>query len=62
VPGHRPQLLLTPLARTAFAEFLGSTLLAAAVVGSGIAATQLTDDVALHLFINAAITGAASWR
>jgi glycerol uptake facilitator-like aquaporin len=47
------------LARKAFAEFLGSVLLAATVVGSGIAATRLTDDVALQLFVNAAITGAA---
>lgn len=47
------------LARKAFAEFIGSALLAATVVGSGIAATRLTDDVALQLFVNAAITGAA---
>jgi len=47
------------LARKAFAEFLGSVLLAATVVGSGVAATRLTDDVALQLFVNAAITGAA---
>ena len=49
----------TALARKAFAELLGSALLAATVVGSGIAATRLTDDVALQLFVNAAITGAA---
>jgi glycerol uptake facilitator-like aquaporin len=47
------------LARKAFAEFLGSALLAATVVGSGIAATRLTNDRALQLFVNAAITGAA---
>lgn len=49
----------TLLARKALAELLGSALLAATVVGSGIAATRLTDDVALQLFVNAAITGAA---
>lgn len=49
---------MNPLARKAFAEFLGSLLLAATVVGSGIAATRLTQDEALQLFVNAAITGA----
>jgi arsenate reductase len=49
----------TLLARKAFAEFLGSALLAATVVGSGIAVTRLTDDVAQQLFVNAAITGTA---
>ncbi|MGQ0624671.1 MAG: aquaporin [Sporichthyaceae bacterium] len=47
------------LAREAFAEFIGSALLAATVVGSGIAATRLTEDIALQLLINAVITGAA---
>lgn len=47
------------IVRKTFAEFLGSALLAATVIGSGIAATRLTDDVALHLFINAVVTGAA---
>ncbi|WP_019874427.1 aquaporin [Sporichthya polymorpha] len=46
------------LARKAFAEFLGGALLAATVVGSGIAATRLTEDVALQLLTNAVITGA----
>jgi glycerol uptake facilitator-like aquaporin len=49
----------TLLARKAFAELLGSALLAATVVGSGISATRLTDDIALQLFVNAVITGAA---
>lgn len=62
MPDSRPELLLSVgalLARKAFAEFLGSAFLAATVVGSGIAATRLTDDVALQLLINALITGAA---
>lgn len=50
--------MLTGVARKALAEFVGSTLLAATVVGSGIAATRLTDDVALQLLVNALITGA----
>ncbi len=46
------------LLRKAFAELLGSALLAATVVGSGIAAEQLTDDIGLQLLVNALITGA----
>ena len=47
------------LARWLLAEFLGSAFLAAVVVGSGIAAQQLSpDDVGLELFENAAATGA----
>ena len=38
------------------AEFLGSFLLLNAIVGSGFMATQLTDDVALQLLINALST------
>ena len=45
-------------ARDALAELVGSALLAATVVGSGIAATRLTDDVALQLLVNALVTGA----
>ena len=46
--------------RKAFAELLGSTLLAAAVVGSGVAASRLSpDDVGLQLLENSLITGAA---
>jgi glycerol uptake facilitator-like aquaporin len=49
-----------PLARRLFAEFLGSAFLAAAVVGSGIAAANLSPgDVGLQLFENAAATAAA---
>jgi glycerol uptake facilitator-like aquaporin len=48
-----------PLVRKAFAELLGSLLLAAAVVGSGIAAASLSpDDVGLQLLENALVTGA----
>jgi glycerol uptake facilitator-like aquaporin len=48
-----------PLRRRLFAEFLGSAFLAAAVVGSGIAAAQLSpDDVGLQLFENASATAA----
>jgi glycerol uptake facilitator-like aquaporin len=46
-----------PLARRVFAEFLGSLLLAALVVGSGIAAQRLSPtDVGLQLVENAAAT------
>jgi arsenate reductase len=48
-----------PLRRRLFAEFLGSAFLAAVVVGSGIAAQQLSpDDVGLQLLENAAATAA----
>jgi arsenate reductase len=48
-----------PLPRKLFAEFLGSAFLAAAVIGSGIAAAQLSPgDVGLQLFENAAATAA----
>ena len=44
------------LTRRLAAEFLGSALLIIAVVGSGIMATNLTDDVALQLLANAGAT------
>ncbi len=48
-----------PLARRSAAEFLGSAMLAAVVIGSGIAARQLSpDDVGLQLLENAAATAA----
>ena len=47
-----------PLGRRLLAEFLGSMLLAALVIGSGIAAQTLTDDVGLQLVENAAATAA----
>jgi glycerol uptake facilitator-like aquaporin len=47
------------LTRRLFAEFLGSAFLTTAVIGSGIAAAQLSpDDVGLQLFENAAATAA----
>ena len=50
---------MTTLARKSLAELLGSLLLAATVVGSGIAAQQLSpDDTGLQLLENALITGA----
>jgi arsenate reductase len=48
-----------PLARRALAEFLGSAFLAATVIGSGIAAAQLSPgDTGLQLLENAAATAA----
>ncbi|HEX8752051.1 MAG TPA: aquaporin, partial [Solirubrobacterales bacterium] len=48
-----------PLPRRLFAEFLGSAFLCATVVGSGIAAAQLSpNDVGLELLENAAATAA----
>src|SRR5436309_8815427 len=48
------------LGRRALAEALGTALLVAAVIGSGIAASRLSPgDVGLQLFENAAATAAA---
>jgi glycerol uptake facilitator-like aquaporin len=48
-----------PLSRRLFAEFLGSAFLAAVVIGSGIAAANLSPgDIGLQLFENAAATAA----
>jgi glycerol uptake facilitator-like aquaporin len=48
-----------PLPRRLLAEFLGSAFLAALVIGSGIAAQNLSpNEVGLELFENAAATGA----
>lgn len=41
------------------AEFIGTGFLLVAIVGSGIMATALTDDVALQLLVNALATGFA---
>ena len=46
------------LPRRLLAEFLGSALLAAVVIGSGIAAQRLSQDAGLRLLENAAATGA----
>ena len=48
--------MTAPLSRRLLAEFLGSALLAALVIGSGIAAAQLSNDVGLQLLENAAAT------
>lgn len=45
----------------ALSEFLGTAILALAVVGSGAMAQDLTQDVGLQLLINAAATGAVLW-
>ena len=51
--------MTAPLPRRLLAEFLGAALLAAIVIGSGIAAHQLSPgDVGLQLFENAAATAA----
>lgn len=47
---------MSPVARRLFAEFLGTGLLVAVVVGSGIMATELTGDVGVQLLINALAT------
>ncbi len=53
-------LTVTPLQRRAFAELLGTALLATAVVGSGIAAQRLSPgDAGLQLLENAVATAAA---
>lgn len=45
--------------RIALAEFIGTALLLAAIVGSGIMAERLTSDAAIALLANAIATGAA---
>jgi len=47
-----------PLARRLVAEYLGSAFLAALVIGSGIAAQNLSHDTGLRLLENAAATAA----
>ena len=47
-----------PLPRRLLAEYLGSAFLAALVIGSGIAAQELSDDTGLQLLENAAATAA----
>lgn len=48
-----------PVARRAVAEYLGTGLLVATVVGSGVMGTLLTEDLAVVLLINAVATVAA---
>lgn len=50
--------MIYSLPRRLLAEFLGTALLLATVVGSGIMADRLTDDVALTLLVNSLATGA----
>jgi len=51
---------MSPLARKSLAEFVGTAMLVAAVIGSGIAAQRLSPtDVGLQLFENTAATAAA---
>ncbi len=50
--------MTAPLPRRLLAEFLGSAFLAALVIGSGIAAAQLSQDTGLRLLENAAATAA----
>ena len=51
--------MTAPLPRRLFAEFLGSAFLAALVIGSGIAAQNLSpDDTGLQLLYNSAATAA----
>src|SRR4051794_31354965 len=50
--------MTAPLSRRLLAEFLGSAFLAALVIGSGIAAAQLSGDVGVQLLENAAATAA----
>ncbi|WP_329625816.1 aquaporin family protein [Streptomyces sp. NBC_01255] len=53
-PGATPPR--TPLVARAAAELVGTAALVAIVVGSGIQATDLTDDVALQLLANSTAT------
>ncbi|GAA0363986.1 aquaglyceroporin AqpS [Microbispora corallina] len=46
-------------ARRAFAEFLGTGLLVAVVIGSGVMAVRLSPDVGVQLLANSAATAAA---
>jgi arsenate reductase len=48
-----------PVGKRAVAEFLGTGLLVAVVVGSGIAAQRLSTDSGVQLFENAVVTAAA---
>lgn len=59
LPAATPAAPPRPLGVRMLAEALGSAGLIATVVGSGIMATRLTDDVGLQLLINALATAAA---
>jgi glycerol uptake facilitator-like aquaporin len=51
-------LLSAPVGQRLLAEFTGTGLLVAVVVGSGIAATRLTSDGAVRLLVNSLVTAA----
>jgi glycerol uptake facilitator-like aquaporin len=54
---------IAPLSRRLLAEFIGSAFLAVVVIGSGIAAQNLSpNDTGLQLFENAAATGPGCTR
>ena len=55
----RARMLLNRVRKAVLAELAGTALLVAAVVGSGIAATRLSDDVGVQLLLNALATVAA---
>ncbi|NCG22643.1 MAG: aquaporin family protein, partial [Actinobacteria bacterium] len=48
--------MTAPLLRRLLAEFIGTAFLLAGVIGSGIMAERLTDDVGLQLLANAGAT------
>lgn len=50
---------MSGLLRNAIAELVGTAFLVCSVVGSGVMATRLTDDVALQLLCNSLATGGA---
>ncbi len=49
---------MSVLTRKVAAELIGTAFLVATVVGSGIMATNLTEDVGLQLLVNSLVTGA----
>jgi len=57
---HSPEVhtffMTAPLLRRLLAEFIGTAFLLAGVIGSGIMAERLTDDVGLQLLANAGAT------
>ena len=55
-PVSPPEPATAPLPRRLLAEGLGTALLVAIVIGSGVLATDLTDDVALQLLVNSLTT------
>nr|WP_093717839.1 MIP/aquaporin family protein [Actinacidiphila alni] len=55
-PAPQAPPVRAPLAARAAAELIGTAALVAVVVGSGIQATELTDDVALQLLANSTAT------